>query len=77
MSELQDSLGPIRSELSVPGNDLRKIEKALSLDADAIFLDLEDSVAPDQKESARAVVGEALSRFEWGRLPRAVRVKQA
>jgi citrate lyase beta subunit len=74
MSELPVSFGPIRSELSVPGNDLRRIEKALSLDADAIFLDLEDSVAPDRKESARAVVGEALSRFDWGRLPRAVRV---
>jgi citrate lyase subunit beta/citryl-CoA lyase len=57
MSELSLSFGPIRSELSVPGNDLRKIEKALTLDADAIFLDLEDSVAPDRKESARAVVG--------------------
>ena len=68
------SFGLNRSELSVPGNDLRKIEKALSLDVDAIFLDLEDSVAPNQKDTARAVVGEALSRFEWGRLPRAVRV---
>jgi citrate lyase beta subunit len=74
MSELPLSFGPIRSELSVPGNDLRKIEKALTLDADAIFLDLEDSVAPNRKEAARAVVGEALSHFDWGRLPRAVRV---
>jgi citrate lyase subunit beta/citryl-CoA lyase len=65
---------PIRSELSVPGGDLRKIEKALSLDADAIFLDLEDSVGFDQKDAARATVIEALTDLSWGRLQKAVRV---
>ena len=36
-----------RSLLSVPGSDLRMVEKAFASDADAIILDLEDSVAPE------------------------------
>jgi citrate lyase beta subunit len=74
MSESAAVNGPIRSQLSVPGGDLRKIEKSLRSDADAVFLDLEDSVAPDHKAAARATVVEALSRLEWGRLAQAVRV---
>ena len=74
MSRSAASLMPIRSELSVPGDDARKIQRALTGDADAIFLDLEDAVAPDRKVAARNVVIEALTQFDWGRLPRAVRV---
>jgi citrate lyase subunit beta/citryl-CoA lyase len=71
----QDAMSqPIRSELSVPGGDRRKIEKALGSDADAIFLDLEDSVAPDQKDAAREIAVHVLSDLDWGRLPKAVRV---
>ena len=73
MSE-QTHNSPIRSELSVPGGDRRKIEKALRLDADAIFLDLEDSVAPDLKDAARATAVDALATLDWGRLPKAVRI---
>ena len=44
----------IRSYLYVPGDDPRRIEKALSTGADAVVIDLEDSVAPKRKEEARS-----------------------
>jgi citrate lyase subunit beta / citryl-CoA lyase len=47
---------PIRSYLYVPGNDPRRIEKALASEADAVILDLEDAVAPNRKEEARETV---------------------
>jgi citrate lyase subunit beta/citryl-CoA lyase len=43
----------IRSYLYVPGDDPRRIEKALVTGADAVVVDLEDSVAPNRKEEAR------------------------
>src|SRR5437762_11335481 len=47
-----------RSELAVPGTNVRAMEKAPTLGADLVFLDLEDAVAPADKEQARAnVVG--------------------
>jgi citrate lyase subunit beta / citryl-CoA lyase len=46
----------MRSLLFVPGDSRRKLEKAMSAGADALILDLEDSVAPSQKEGARQVV---------------------
>ena len=51
---------PIRSYLYVPGSDPRRIEKALASEADAVILDLEDAVAPNRKEEARATVAEVL-----------------
>ena len=42
-----------RSEQAVPGSSSRFIESASRGDADIVFLDLEDAVAPDQKERAR------------------------
>ena len=45
-----------RSWLFVPADSERKISRALSSDADAIIFDLEDSVAPDQKEKARQIL---------------------
>ena len=50
-----------RSLLFVPGDSLRKIERAGQSQADALILDLEDSVHPDAKRDARAVVSQALS----------------
>ncbi len=47
---------PVRSYLYVPGDDPRRIEKALASDADAVVLDLEDAVAPSRKEEARETV---------------------
>ena len=45
-----------RSWLFVPADSERKINKALESDADAIIFDLEDSVAPAQKEKAREIL---------------------
>ena len=63
-----------RSELAVPGSQERMIAKAAETDADLVFLDLEDAVAPAQKESARARVIDALRDIDWGRKTRAVRI---
>jgi citrate lyase subunit beta/citryl-CoA lyase len=50
----------LRSLLFVPGDDKRKVAKALTSEADAIILDLEDAVAPRNKEAARSLVAETL-----------------
>lgn len=52
----------LRSFLFAPGNHERRVEKALTLGADAVILDLEDAVAVAEKESTRKTVVEALSR---------------
>ena len=51
-----------RSFLFAPGNAARRVEKALTLQADAVILDLEDSVAPSEKPATRKHVAEALAR---------------
>ena len=51
---------PRRSVLYMPGSNAKALAKASSLPADALILDLEDSVAPDAKERARAQVVEAV-----------------
>jgi citrate lyase subunit beta/citryl-CoA lyase len=48
----------LRSPLFAPGDSARKIEKALAGPADAVILDLEDSVASGQKDAARALTAE-------------------
>jgi malyl-CoA/(S)-citramalyl-CoA lyase len=63
-----------RSELAVPGTNTRAMEKAPSLGADVVFLDLEDAVAPDDKEQARANVIEALGALDWGGTAVSVRI---
>jgi len=50
-----------RSWMFVPGHRQRMIEKALGLNADAIMLDIEDGVAPEEKATARKLIGEALA----------------
>jgi citrate lyase subunit beta/citryl-CoA lyase len=65
MSERSRDL-PRRSCHSVPGSNPRFIEKAQALPADMVFLDLEDSVAPVEKEGARKTVGEAIREGDWG-----------
>ena len=57
---------PRRSVLYMPGSSARALEKAKSLPADSLILDLEDAVAPDAKEVARAQVCEAASSGEYG-----------
>ena len=63
-----------RSELSTPGSNPKMIEKAAGSDADLVFLDLEDAVAPSAKEDARKNIIDALNNLDWGRIVRAVRV---
>lgn len=58
------SVKPYRSVLYVPGDKPRAIEKARTLGADAILLDLEDAVAPEHKDEARENVRQALA-GEW------------
>jgi malyl-CoA/(S)-citramalyl-CoA lyase len=54
-----------RSELAVPGSQPGMFAKALAGEADYIFLDLEDAVAPGDKEQARANVIAALLEHHW------------
>lgn len=55
---------PIRSMLFVPGNRANWIEKAKAAGADAVVLDLEDSVPVAEKATARGIVAEAVA--NWG-----------
>jgi malyl-CoA/(S)-citramalyl-CoA lyase len=63
-----------RSELAVPGSSPQMFAKAASSAADVIFLDLEDAVAPDQKESARRNVIQAINEIDWGAKTLSVRI---
>jgi malyl-CoA/(S)-citramalyl-CoA lyase len=63
-----------RSELAVPGSSPQFFEKAARSDADVVFLDLEDAVAPDQKVQARKNVIAALNDIDWGRKTLTVRI---
>jgi citrate lyase subunit beta/citryl-CoA lyase len=56
-----------RSFLFTPGNVPRRVEKALTLDADVVIVDLEDSVAVQEKERTRPAVAQALARPRRGR----------
>jgi citrate lyase beta subunit len=58
-----------RSLLAVPATRRKMAEKALASAADAVFLDLEDAVAPESKPAARGDVVSALQELDWrGRL---------
>lgn len=59
--------GRSRSWLFAPGDSARKIEKAIASEADCVILDLEDSVAPEAKPTARSMVAEALAAAGEGR----------
>ncbi len=57
---------PFRSVLYLPGSKERVIEKAQNLPADALIFDLEDAVAPDEKENARALVAKKINDLDFG-----------
>ena len=63
-----------RSELAVPGSQAQMFEKAAKSDVDVIFLDLEDAVAPDEKEQARKNIIAALNEIDWGHKTMSIRV---
>jgi citrate lyase subunit beta/citryl-CoA lyase len=67
------TIRPRRSLLYVPGSNPRALDKARTLDADGLILDLEDAVAPDAKVAARQRVVAAVSAGGWG--PREVLVR--
>ena len=73
MSERSRNL-PRRSCLSTPGSSDRFLAKAPSATADMTFLDLEDSVAPNEKVAARAKVVAAIREQDWGERVLCVRV---
>ena len=63
-----------RSELAVPGSNVRMLEKAPSLGADIVMLDLEDAVAPDEKDRARELAISALLELDWSACSVSVRI---
>jgi citrate lyase subunit beta/citryl-CoA lyase len=65
---------PRRSCLSVPGSSEKMLGKAPGLAADMVFMDLEDAVAPLEKESARAKAVDAVKNQDWGEKVLCVRV---
>lgn len=66
-----------RALLFMPGDDLRKIEKGASAEADSIIMDLEDGVAFSRKAEARQTISHALSRLDFGTREKLVRTNPA
>ncbi len=64
-----------RSELAVPASNVTMIEKAANGPADYVFLDLEDAVAPPEKEQARKNAIEALNDIDWAAKGKTVSVR--
>jgi len=65
---------PLRSVLYIPASRERALEKARGLKADAIIFDLEDAVAPTEKDDARATLAAALAKGGYGDRLRIVRI---
>jgi malyl-CoA/(S)-citramalyl-CoA lyase len=63
-----------RSELAVPGSSPALFEKAAKSKVDIIFLDVEDAVAPDDKEQARKNIVAGLNDIDWGNKTMMVRI---
>lgn len=70
---MSKSVRPRRSVLYMPGANTRALEKARTLPADALIFDLEDAVAPDAKEAARANVVAAAQSKAYGKREIAIR----
>jgi citrate lyase subunit beta / citryl-CoA lyase len=68
------TLRPRRSVLYMPGSNARALDKAKQLPADALILDLEDSVAPDAKPMAREQVTQAVKGGGYGKRELIIRV---
>lgn len=63
-----------RALLYMPGDDLHKINKAITLDVDCICMDIEDGVASNRKDKARQTIANALSSLDFGRSEKLVRI---
>ena len=68
------TIRPRRSTLAVPGSNPKMIDKARSLDVDAVFLDLEDACAPNAKAEGRKIIVESLREGGFDGKIRTVRV---
>lgn len=68
------TIRPRRSVLYMPGSNARALEKARTLPADALILDLEDAVAPDAKDIARSQVCDAVKARGFGKREVIIRV---
>ncbi len=68
------AIRPRRSVLYMPGSNPRALEKAKTLAADALILDLEDAVAPEMKEMAREQVAAAVMGGGYGKREIAIRI---
>lgn len=73
MSERSREL-PRRSCLSIPGSSEKMMSKGPSIPADMVFLDLEDAVAPKEKEASRSKIATAIRTLDWGDKVMCVRV---
>ena len=65
---------PNRCQLFGPGSRPELFEKMAVSEADVINIDLEDSVSPDDKDSARANAILAINEIDWGRKTLSVRI---
>jgi citrate lyase subunit beta / citryl-CoA lyase len=65
---------PRRTTLAVPGSNPRFLIKARELAVDEVFIDLEDAVAPAEKEQSRSAAAQSLRDGGWGTKTRAIRV---
>ncbi len=63
-----------RSELAVPGSNPSLFEKAAKSNVDVVFLDVEDAVAPDDKEKARVNIIAGLNEVDWGAKTMMIRI---
>ena len=77
MTEPATELRPRRSVLYMPASNERALEKARSIPCDALILDLEDAVAPDDKVAARDAACAAASSGDYGRREVTIRVNGA
>ncbi len=71
------AIRPRRSVLYMPASNAKALEKARSLDADGLIFDLEDAVAPEAKETARASAAAAVGSRAYGRRELVVRINGA
>lgn len=65
---------PNRCQLFGPGSNTKLFEKMAASEADVINLDLEDSVSPSDKDTARANVIDAINTVDWGKKTLSVRI---
>ena len=54
-----------RCHISVPGSNEKMLLKSTKLDVDVVIIDLEDAVAPSEKENARNLVAHLLQQETW------------